>query len=190
MQSYDWPGNIRQLKNITEHISVIEKKRDLNSDILQEYLPEYAGEKLPALYKPIDSKTFNSERDILYQILFDMKRDMNDLKKLVLQILEGSVDKIELSEENSHLIKKIFNDNQGYITKSKKEPKPKIHPEETEEIEDTQEFVEETLSLENTEMEVIKKALEKFHGKRKYAAKELGISERTLYRKLSDYNII
>lgn len=189
-QNYNWPGNIRQLKNITEQISVIEKKRELTPEILQQYLPEFTGDKLPALYKPLDSKTFNTERDILYQILFDMKRDMNDLKKLVLQILEGGADKIELNEENNHLIKKLFNENQGYITKSKKETKSKIHSDENEDIQDTQEFIEETLSLENTEIEVIKKALEKFQGKRKYAAKELGISERTLYRKLSDYNII
>jgi transcriptional regulator with PAS, ATPase and Fis domain len=188
-QNYDWPGNIRQLKNITEQISVIEKTREINADILQQYIPDHIGEKLPALYRASENKAFNSERDILYQILFDMKRDMNDLKKLVLQIIDENIDNVRLSEENNHLVHKLFNDNQDIYSKNSLKEKTNIKPDKNEDILDTEEFIEESLSLQNNEHELIKKALEKYHGKRKLAAQELGISERTLYRKIKEYNI-
>jgi DNA-binding NtrC family response regulator len=89
---YDWPGNIRQLKNITEQISIIEKRRDIDGELLRKYLPDYMGDRLPALINSSSDKSFASEREILYKILFDMKNDMNDLKKLVHEIIEqGSV---------------------------------------------------------------------------------------------------
>ena len=137
----------------------------------------------------MDSKTFHSERDILYQILFDMKRDMNDLKKLVLQIIEENIDNVRFSKENNHLVHRLFKEDDNIFEKNSINEKLQITPEKNDVILDTEEFIEESLSLQNNEQELIKKALEKYHGKRKLAAKELGISERTLYRKIKEYNI-
>jgi len=188
LQNYDWPGNIRQLKNITEQISVIEQKREINPEILLQYLP-ISTEKLPTLYKPIDSKTFNSEREILYQILFDMKSDMNDLKKLVLQILQEGGSGTIFNDEKNLLVQRLFKENETFINKNNPEVPVQIKQSQDNDIQDTEEIIEESLSLQNKEIELISKALEKYHGKRKYAAKELGISERTLYRKIKEYNI-
>ncbi len=194
MLTYEWPGNIRQLKNLTEQLSIIEREREINSEVLQGYLPDYKTVRLPALYQT-DSRsgdTFNSEREILYKVLFDMKNDMNDLKKLVLEIMQkGSVGK-DIEEDNAKIIRKLYGNIEEY---EEEEPvinhhiKNLVPDKKTEHIVDTEEIVEESLSLEDKEIELIRKALEKNNGKRKYAARDLGISERTLYRKIKEYNI-
>jgi len=189
--NYRWPGNIRQLKNITEQISVIETNREINTDTLRSYLPDYYENKLPALYdSPLDQKTFNTEREILYKILFDMKNDMGDLKKLVFDLMQkGSVDD-DLHENNARIIKKLYQDESPVINHDNISEKPfDIKKDDNPVIQDTEEIIEESLSLEEKEKELILKALHKHNGKRKYAAQELGISERTLYRKIKEYDL-
>ena len=190
--NYSWPGNVRQLKNITEQISIIEGEREITSEILKNYLPDYQGIKLPAVFRKQDEKSFSNEREILYKILIDMKSDMNDLKKLVLDIIQKGGSDLEFHESNSRVIKNLFGD-----TKVEEQianvpgnnvvdysPRPVRN-----DIQDTEEIIEESLSLSGNEMELIIKALEKHNHKRKIAAKELGISERTLYRKIKEYGI-
>ena len=191
--NYEWPGNVRQLRNITEQLSVIEQDREVSVAVLTHYLPDYHKTRLPALINKtsLTEDAFNSEREILYKVLFDMKSDMNDLKKLVAQIIEkGSVGS-DIEQENEGLIKKLYSmddlpaDVENLIT-----PKGQVRNERDEEnILDTEEIVEESLSLEDKEIELIIKALDKHNGKRKYAAQDLGISERTLYRKIKEYDI-
>ncbi len=188
--SYYWPGNVRQLKNITEQISIIEKERVIDARKLQQYIPVQNDSKLPALYHSIDEKTFSSEREILYQILFDMKKDMNDLKKLVHDILQNEATIADVSDDNAQLIRKLYqNDRGNYVPDQPAPNRVTVNPASSHNIFDTEEFVEESLSLEDKEVEMIRKALEKHKGKRKYAALELGISERTLYRKIKEYEI-
>ncbi|MBN1597273.1 MAG: sigma-54-dependent Fis family transcriptional regulator [Bacteroidales bacterium] len=192
LANYRWPGNIRQLKNITEQISVIETNRQIDGQTLRNYLPDYYEDKLPALYDgPIDQKTFNTERELLYKILFDMKNDVNDLKKLVHEIIQkGPVDE-EIEENNARILKKLYHDDSALIEKDsfQKAAFDRLHDEENDRIQDTEEIIEESLSLEEKEKELIMKALAKHNGKRKYAAQELGISERTLYRKIKEYSL-
>lgn len=186
LTNYRWPGNIRQLKNITEQISIIESEREIDDELLRKYLPDYQGIKLPALYeRPVNEQTFNSEREILYKVLFDMKSDMHDLKQLVVELMEKGALDSEIHENNAGIIKKL------YQTPDINDPRSPVHinPSDEENIQDTEEIVEESLSLEDKEIELIKKALEKHSGKRKYAAEELGISERTLYRKIKEHDI-
>jgi transcriptional regulator with PAS, ATPase and Fis domain len=192
LERYRWPGNIRQLKNITEQISIIEKERLLSSADLEKYLPYHAGNNLPALIgdkEPVGAG-FSSEREILYKVLFDMKHDMNDLKKLVLEMIQHG-DEVSLKEENAQIIQNLYNQD-DQLTRSPIPKNPIVafnnrHNEST--IEDTEEFVVESLSLEEKEVELIKKALKRHGGKRKNAAQELGISERTLYRKIKEHDI-
>jgi len=190
--NYSWPGNVRQLKNITEQISIIENEREIVAINLRNYLPDYGGVKLPAIIKKDEDKSFSSEREILYKILFEMKSDMNDLKKLVFDLLRrGDID-VAFHETNSRTIKNLFRE-------AKEETNPHNEPESPtvdfsshktiDNIQDTEEIIEESLSLSDKEVEMIKKALEKYNGKRKMAAGELGISERTLYRKIKEYGI-
>lgn len=190
LTNYRWPGNVRQLKNITEQISIIEENRVINADTLRKYLPDYYESKLPILYKGIDKETFSTEREILYKILFDLRNDVNDLKKLVLDIMQRSPDSIELSDKEEHLIQKLTQTVDNPVIEKELTNQP-LNPEikSADHIMDTEEIIEESLSLEEKEIELIKKALDKHRGKRKYAAKELGISERTLYRKIKEYNI-
>jgi transcriptional regulator with PAS, ATPase and Fis domain len=183
---YDWPGNIRQLKNITEQISIIEKNREIDAFILRKYLPDYLNEKFPALIDSQRDRSFSSEREILYKILFDMKSDMNDLKKLVHAIIEKSPHDLEI-EDNSLMDKLYDNVNPTYDPGRSSLP-DLIRP-ESRHIQDTEEIIEESLSLQDKEVELIRKALEKYGGKRKMAADELGISERTLYRKIKQFDI-
>ncbi|HEY3371432.1 MAG TPA: sigma-54 dependent transcriptional regulator [Prolixibacteraceae bacterium] len=188
--NYDWPGNVRQLKNITEQISIIEKERLIDAKTLQHYIPALNENKLPALYRGLDEKTFSSEREILYQILFDMKKDMNDLKKLVHDILQNETAVANIQDDNAQLIRKLYqSENGNYMPDHTPPSRVTVNPVVNENIYDTEEFVEESLSLEGKEVEMIQKALEKHKGKRKYAARELGISERTLYRKIKEYDI-
>ena len=191
--SYKWPGNIRQLKNITEQISIIEESRQVTPDMLMRYLPDYSSIKLPAIYNKkggIDEQTFASEREILYKILFDMRNDVNDLKKLVLDLMRNGADGIDLHGESAKVLHNLYKGSDAVITAPttvQVESKPFIPSQDH--IQDTEEIIEESLSLEDKEVELIKKALEKHKGKRKMAAQELGISERTLYRKIKEYNI-
>jgi len=184
LDTYRFPGNIRQLKNITEQISIIEQDRDITANILRNYLPLGEGENLPALYSNIDHQTFASEREILYKILFDMKNDMNDLKKVVRELMQKNNDKVTINDDQEHIINKMYHDIETVEKKT-------VATYETSDIQiqDTEEIIEETLSLESKEIELIRKALDKYDGKRKNAAKELGISERTFYRKIKEYNI-
>jgi DNA-binding NtrC family response regulator len=155
------------------------------------YIPPENIATLPAIYnKSADEKTFGSEREILYQILFDLKKDMNDLKKFVHDVIdEGQAPKIH--EGNAQLFRKLYPDNEEEYKSSQSDFNAPllIKSQGKNNIEDTEEFVEESLSLEDKEIEMITKSLEKHNGKRKMAAQELGISERTLYRKIKEYNI-
>lgn len=182
LQNYNWKGNIRQLKNITEQISIIEPERLLDSQGLMKYLPENAS-LLPALssYKQSTSEDFSTEREILYKVLFDMKKDMTELKKLVYDLME---DEQRSTEAINQTFAKKTKDEFNYPAPRVEEYTPDFH-----QIEDTAEVIEESLSLEEREKEIIIKALEKHEGKRKKAALELGISERTLYRKIKEYEI-
>ncbi|MBG0860213.1 MAG: sigma-54-dependent Fis family transcriptional regulator [Bacteroidales bacterium] len=190
--NYSWPGNVRQLKNITEQISIIERERDIKASTLKAYLPDYDGVKLPAVIKKEDDKSFSSEREILYKILFDMKSDMNDLKKLVFDLIQrGDLD-VSFSEDNSRALKNLFRDKKSTIDEARVTEAASVEftPRQTRnDIQDTEEIVEESLSLADKEVEMIRKALEKYNGKRKMAASELGISERTLYRKIKEYGL-
>ncbi len=192
--NYEWPGNIRQLKNITEQLSIIEQDREVSAAAMMNYLPDYHKTRLPALIdkESIAEEAFNSEREILYKVLFDMKSDMNDLKKLVAQIMEKGAVSTDIEQENEGLIKKLYStvndlpvDAENLINNRTAVRKER----EDEHIMDTEEIVEESLSLEDKEIELIIKALDKHNGKRKYAAQDLGISERTLYRKIKEYSI-
>lgn len=187
LTNYRWPGNIRQLKNITEQISIIESAREIDDETIKKYLPDYQPVKLPVLYeKTVDENTFNTEREILYKVLFDMKNDMIDLKRLVAEIMDKRSG-TEIREEHAGMIEKFYQstDHEGAV------PPHTLHinPSESQDIQDTEEIIEESLSLEKKEIELIKKALDKHKGKRKYAAQELGISERTLYRKIKEHNL-
>jgi transcriptional regulator with PAS, ATPase and Fis domain len=190
--NYSWPGNVRQLKNITEQISIIESEREIIAQSLRTYLPDYGGAKLPAVIKRDEEKSFSSDREILYKILFDMKSDMNDLKKLVFDLLRRRETDIAFQETNSRVIKNLFRETNGEesVSGSSESPSVDFSPHQNRKgIQDTEEIFEESLSLVDKEVEMIKKALEKYNGKRKMAANELGISERTLYRKIKEYGI-
>ncbi|MEI6047577.1 MAG: sigma-54 dependent transcriptional regulator [Bacteroidota bacterium] len=190
--NYSWPGNVRQLKNITEQISIIENEREIIAATLANYLPDYGGAKLPAVIKRDEDKSFSSEREILYKILFDMKSDMNDLKKLVFDLIRRGEMDVTFRETNSRVIKNLFNeaDEEERVQRNTEAPSDDFSPNQNRnDIQDTEEIIEESLSLSDKEVEMIKKALEKYNGKRKMAANELGISERTLYRKIKEYGI-
>lgn len=190
LMGYQWPGNIRQLKNIAEQISVIETNRDITGETLRKYLPDYTSVKLPAIYNPEEQKAFASEREILYKVLFDMKNDMNDLKKLVLDMLQKDHAHESFNEDNERLIQKIYGEIEPVITTRDNNVRTfEVNKTDKSNIQDTQEVLEESLSLSDKEIEMIRKALEKHAGKRKQAATELGISERTLYRKIKEYNL-
>lgn len=189
LTSYRWPGNIRQLKNLTEQISIIEKTRAIDVGTLLKYMPTGQNSELPVLYKGEDTSRFN-ERELLYKVLFDMKKDMNDLKQLVMNLMHNENALNTNLDENTHLIKRLYKDfndvkepGQPFIVHSEGPPlhfqEPLQEPEE----------IEENLSLEKKERDFIKRALLKYEGKRKDAAKELGISERTLYRKIKEYDL-
>jgi transcriptional regulator with PAS, ATPase and Fis domain len=195
LASYYWQGNVRQLKNITEQISVIEKTRDINAQTLSKYLPLYQASTLPMVIKADGTGTAEfSERDILYKVLFDMKKDLTDLKRVVIDLLEHNHGiKGDFRPENEQIIKKIY---QEIGTEEKPirldYPQTNVVPVKEHSEEDVQAheiLEEENLSLHEIEQEMIKKALAKHEGRRKNAARELGISERTLYRKLNEYGI-
>ncbi len=193
LMNYRWPGNIRQLKNIAEQVSVLEEGPHISADILRKYLPERAENNLPALYKAEGKESDVSERDIFYKVLIDLKKDVSELRKVVFGMLENSEQTEEFREPNKPSITRFIPqesnqaDTSDFISNS---------PNDTEEmyqhvvIEDKDSVGEhEVLSLEVKEEELIRKALLKNNGRRKKAAKELGISERTLYRKIKQYEI-
>ncbi len=182
-----WPGNIRQLKNITEQISIIEQNKEINSNTLKIYLPETGNTGLPILYQKEDEEHV-TERELLYKVLFDMKKDITELKKIVIDILDKDQDDPSLAKTKALLIKHVENENKTMHEKDDNATIADAVP-ENEETFHPSEIVEESLSLQDKEKEMIRKALEKHRGKRKEAARELGISERTLYRKIKEYQI-
>ncbi len=188
--NYRWHGNVRQLKNITEQISIIEKNRDINTQTLAKYLPQSQFRDLPVLYRREEEKKEISERDLLYKVLFDMKKDINDLKKVVGEILHSEDAVKDLQQNNSQLIKKLYN---NIESNGEQMNEVQVHPLQdniaNEPIQES-EVIEESLSIQDKEIDLIKKALARHNGKRKNAAKELGISERTLYRKIKEYNLM
>ncbi|MCK0108671.1 sigma-54 dependent transcriptional regulator [Flavobacteriaceae bacterium S0825] len=193
---YRWSGNIRQLRNVAEQISVLEHKREISADILRHYLPDN-GQNLPAVISSAKKESdFSNEREILYKVLFDMKSDLNDLKKLTMELMQkGNTQDVQ--KDNQGLIQKIY----GEDDETKKEelevlslPEESTQPVEIVNTQDKYHFAEEieeeeTLSLHDKELELIKKSLERHNGKRKLAAAELGISERTLYRKIKQFDL-
>lgn len=198
LMAYKWPGNIRQLKNITEQISVIEQERNITKDILLKYLPFEDVNNLPAV---VNETSYSgggmdgAEKEMLYKVLFDMRKEITDLQRVVVDLMDGNQN-FSTSEKNA-FIQKFSNEDDSTSSTlvtpvsrqefSYSQPKREeflYHDPIEEHIE-----VEESLSLEEREKELIIKALEKHNGKRKYAAKELGISERTLYRKIKEYDI-
>lgn len=201
LTKYRWPGNIRQLRNVAEQISVLETERNISLSTLNDYLPNANDSNLPAVIERRKKESdFSNEREILYKVLFDMKGDLNDLKKLTLEMLQNN-DSSKVQEENEHLIRKIYGTN-GEDAKEEDSkalkvlPLPEARIETGPEIqqEDKYHFAEEieeeeTLSLQEKEIELIRKSLERNRGKRKAAAAELGISERTLYRKIKQYDL-
>jgi len=212
LSNYYWNGNVRQLKNITEQISVIEQQREISAQILRAYLPKEDADRLPALFSTSgrEQKSFNSEREILYQVLFDMKKDVNDLKKLVHNIMNNGQHP-DIIKTETHYPSTIISNNETRINSSSSpnDYKPdknathenaeyreledlevfqeaEVYQEEEEEEEKTQ---NKPMTLEDMERKMIKLTLEKHRGRRRSAAEELEISERTLYRKIKEYGI-
>ncbi|NRR91174.1 sigma-54-dependent Fis family transcriptional regulator [Winogradskyella undariae] len=200
---YRWNGNIRQLRNVAEQVSVLEQNRTINGVTLQNYLPNN-NNNLPAVVNNSKSESdFSSEREILYKVLFDMKSDLNDLKKLTMELMKKGSD-TDVQKENEHLIQKIYGEEKDEEFEAAVEDLEVLsipehtHTDRSEEtissFEDKYDFAEEieeeeTLSLHDKELELIKKSLERHSGKRKLAAAELGISERTLYRKIKQFDL-
>ena len=190
----EWRGNIRQLRNIAEQMSILEKERNLKTETLNHYLPNKVS-KLPATLDDIkeDSSSFTSEREILYKVLFDMKNDLNDVKKLTLELMKGE-SSTDVKEKNQGLIEKIYGENDPIQNSNNIDLQSDIKIDANPKNEDSFEYAEtieeeETLSLHDKEVEMIKQALARTGGRRKNAAKELGISERTLYRKIKQHNL-
>lgn len=189
--NYRWKGNVRQLKNVTEQISIIEKNRLIDGPILLKYLPAKLSRDLPVLYKREQDQKDISERDLLYKVLFDMKKDINDLKQVVGKIMQSEDVSHNIQQSNAQMIKDLHQN----VEATDSFPEDfQIHQPTTEVstlVEPIQDSVviEESLSIQEKEIDLIKKALAKYNGKRKNAAKELGISERTLYRKIKEHNI-
>ena len=199
LQKYRWSGNVRQLRNVAEQISVLETNREISTTTLLSYLPS-EGSNLPSVIKTTKSESdFSNEREILYKVLFDMKSDLNDLKKLTLELMQSGSSKVQ--ESNPNLIRKIYGsrpddseidyEDQHELALIPHQNSPQEYNNHEAESYLEAETVEEveTLRLEQKEIEMIKKSLEKNKGKRKAAADELGISERTLYRKIKQFDL-
>lgn len=196
LEDYRWPGNIRQLRNLVEQISVVEGDRELNAVTLKEYIPDITATRLPMRLEDASAGSkggdFSSEREILYKVLFDMRQDITNLKQLVSELISKG-DLANVQAEHPQLVREIigstgedsFRDlGDSYVPVIEKPGEISRHDfEETETVED------ENLSLQDKEVELIRKALERNRGRRKDAAEELGISERTLYRKIKQYNL-
>ncbi len=179
IENYNWPGNIRQLKNFTEKLSIIEEKRLLSdADVNSHFSPNKSSAGL--ITRNDDEKTQFSEREILYKILFDLKNDLNDLKKITQDLIQEKEQNDNFHINNAERIQRVYKQNKALEIQKIEENKSEII---------TQDIIEENLSLQDNEYEIIQKALEKNEGKRKKAAKALGISERTLYRKIKQYDL-
>ena len=205
--NYHWQGNVRQLKNITEQISVIEKQREINGEIIRGYLPQRSTSQLPMVINNTNHGGDFNERDLLYKVLFDMKKDLQDLKKIVVELIgNDNQEEQDFHPKNASLIKKLFHEvdsteatiQLGFSDATKSHDSAEDQPEiiktgfrsnvnKDNAADDVE--TEENLSLHEIEEDMIKKALIKHKGKRKNAAKELGISERTLYRKINEFDI-
>ncbi len=186
LTNYYWPGNIRQLKNIAEQLSIIEKSREINAETLLKYLPQFSNNNVPSLMNTnsLGSSTFDSnDRELIFKVIRDTRTEFNELKKMVYDLVSGNS---KVSVDDVQIINRMYSpsdmmNNSNGLT---------LHPSVIQTQPTTQTIeVEETLSLQDKEIDMIKKALRKYKGKRKNAAKELGISERTLYRKINEFNI-
>lgn len=189
--NYNWPGNVRELKNIAEQISVLSKGKIIGAEELLKFIPNAGKSNLPVLLSSLDSNAANSgysEREILYKVLFDMKNDLNDLKKVVFELSQGRMSTYKGANIPSSIQNFVSsNETDNNDEKPAHQNKPVIiHQEHNDYAEET---VEESLSIAEKEKELIIKALDKHRGKRKNAATDLGISERTLYRKIKEYGI-
>lgn len=193
LESYNWPGNIRQLRNITEQISILEKEREISAETLRKYIPKEAISSAPVLFTGEGSPENISDREIIYKFLYDMKKDIVDMKKLMLTLMQNGGQGTAFNENEAQIFKRLYQDYNEPVHTSDHHDDIIIHS--TNNINSSvkptviHHEVEESLSLEDREMELITRALQKHRGKRKSAAKELGISERTLYRKIKEYNI-
>jgi len=200
INKYRWPGNIRQLRNLVEQLSVIETNREVNRDSLKHYIPEMGAPELPVLYSnqenslPISENSFNNEREIMYKLLFDMRNDITNLKQLVTGMMENGG--ATLNETDQQLVRKVSE----YAENARVQNRPQQQESYMGEIVNANldandtfiastQIEDESLSLQDKEIEMIKKALERNRGKRKAAAEELGISERTLYRKIKQFKL-
>ena len=197
LEKYTWPGNIRQLKNVAEQISVIEEAREVSAEVLGNYLPNNHDRNLPMIINGKKENESFSERDILYKVLFEMKQDVTEMKRVIIDLLNNN--DLSNNEKNELITKLNFSQNRDTdssfnettrhpVTIEEKQLEPPIEPYNISYQESVE--IEESLSLEEREKELIKKALKKHNGKRKNAAKELGISERTLYRKIKEFEIL
>ncbi len=200
LSNYKWPGNVRQLKNIAEQIAVLETNKELTASDMLKYIPDERSSDLPMLVRDGNHESDFSERDILYKVLFDMKKDLTDLKKVVVDLLQsagnGNID-VQATDRNNAFVNKLFQEinpsalkpeNNFQLTNNSEGNSNSSKSNTINLTPDTIQEVEETLSLGEREIELIKKALKKHKGKRKNAALELGISERTLYRKIKEYD--
>lgn len=192
LNNYSWPGNIRQLKNLVEQLSVIEQEREIDGARLHSYLPA-EKDQTPMVLTGSENKI--DERELMYQFLFDMKKDLNELKKLVVELLNNQGE-FSLSNDQREMVNRLYSDvhvgeKRILPPQAPKNVEPIVNysDQDEDEIIDLHEEVEESLSLEDQEKELIQRALEKHKGRRKHASDELGISERTLYRKIKEYNI-
>jgi transcriptional regulator with PAS, ATPase and Fis domain len=194
LTNYFWPGNIRQLKNIAEQISIIEKSREINSGTLLKYLPQFSSSNVPSVSSSnnfsASSGIDTNDRELLFKVIRDMRTELNELKKIVFDLVTANSVNTDISSLSTDLQlvknrpvynKDIINTGSGLTIH---QPNLQTNTSSPQTIE-----VEETLSLQDKEIDMIKKALKKYKGKRKNAAKELGISERTLYRKINEFNI-
>ena len=196
LQKYRWSGNIRQLRNVAEQVSVLETNREITLQTLQSYLP-VEGSNLPSVIKDQKKDSdFSTEREILYKVLFDMKSDLNDLKKLTMELMQNG--NVKIQEQTQPLINKIYGNNDNSEIEYEEQPENTMLQPSTESSykDEDESYVlaetveeEEVLRLEQKEIEMIKRSLEKNKGKRKAAADELGISERTLYRKIKQFDL-
>ena len=190
IMAYSWPGNIRQLKNIAEQVSILELNRDVNGEVMMHYLPKEQKNNLPMFAGQTDKKSFESEREILYSVLFDMRRDITELKK--------QLENLRMSHQEQDSRMQYYSGTQyaeaqelpvvqHHVQQSYQIPVAQEHFEPSGSV--VEEYVEETMSLDDMEKKAILLALERNKGKRRNAAKELNISERTLYRKIKEYGI-
>lgn len=189
MLNYRWPGNIRQLKNLAEQMSIIESQRLINGDSIRKYIPS-DGSDLPVLFnKTKQEESFANERDIMYKLLFDMKKDIIELKKLVFGMMDGEDFEMGNRNESRQVMSKLYDDIAADSISINPDMSISKVKQAQDNFDDTEEIQEESLSLHQKEIDFIRKALEKYNGKRKKAAQELGISERTLYRKIKEFNL-